>query len=256
MRRARRLFALLGLLLLAAAAVEAGGVTIYVQRVLVTDPGDIRLGDLVQPHGDTPAAAGETLALNVATLSNHLLYIPSRSYMDSVVGAFGRDSIFVGSRSLVIPRGLLPDNEVPLMDKLVDFLSSSGVLANDVADIELRTVQLIGTLPANVSPSFQLVRSSRGGAVEVSYTASGDGGQASGRIILAMQGDPRSATADVRASDPVRIVFHRGPITIETQGKALGAAAVGETVNVLVTDSRKSFSGRLLAGKAVDVELP
>lgn len=256
MRRAPRLLGLLGVLLLATAHwVEARGITVYIQRVIVADPGDIRLGDLVQPSGETPRSAGETLAQEVASVTSHLLYIPSSSYMDRVADAFGRDSIFVGSRSLVIPRGTVPDNEVPLLDRLVDFLSDSGVLGVDVTDIEIRSIQLTGTLPQNSAPAFQLVRSSRG-SVETSFTIAGSGGQASGRIILALKGDPRAAAVDIRASDPVRVVFHKGPITIEMQGKALGTAAVGETVNVLVSDSQKSFAGKLLAGKAVDVELP
>jgi len=71
-----------------------------------------------------------------------------------------------------------------------------------------------------------------------------------------MKGDQHAAAPDLRPSDPVRVVFHKGPITIEMQGKAQGQAAVGDMVNVMVTDSQKSFTGRLRAGKAVDVELP
>jgi len=257
MRPAQRLLGLLGLLLLASAQwAEARGVTVYIQRVIVADPGNIRLGDLVQPSGDAPASAGETLSQDVASVvANHILYIPSRSYMDRVEDAFGRDSIFVGSRSLVIPRGALPDSEIPLLDRLADFLSASGVLGDDVSDIEIRSIRLVGALPQNPVPSFQLVRSSRG-SVETSFTVAGDAPQASGRIILELKSDPRATVAEVRASDPVRVVFHKGPITIEMQGKALGAAAVGQAVNVLVSDSQKSFTGTLQAGKAVDVELP
>jgi len=256
MRRAPRLLALLGLLFLALVhSVDARGVTVYIQRIVVAQPGDIRLGDLVQPSGDTPLAARETLAQDIATVSNHLLYVPSRSYIDRVEDAFGRDSIFVGSRSLVIPQGALPDNEIQLLDRLMDFLSDAGVLGSDVTDIEVRSIQLVGTLPETLAPSFQLVRSSQG-SVEAAFTAPGAGGQSSGRIILALKSDQRTAVVDIRVSDPVRVIFHKGPITIEMQGKALAAAAIGETVNVVVTDSQKSFAGRLLAGKAVDVELP
>ncbi len=256
MRRAPLALLFLGLLLVAMAqAAAARGVTVYIQRVFVADPGDIRLGDLVQPSGEAPASAGETLAQDVASVSSHLLYIPSSSYMERVEDAFGRDAIFVGSRSLVVPRGAVPDNEIPLLDRLVDFLGDSGVLGNDVAEIDVRSIQLIGTLPLSSAPSFQLVRSSRG-SVEASFSATSDGGKVSGRIVLALKGDTRAAAADIRTSDPVRVIFHKGPITIEMQGKALGGAAVGQTVNVVVSDSQKSFAGRLLAGKAVDVELP
>ncbi len=244
---------LVGLLLLAAAAwAQARGATIYIQRVLVADPGSIRLADLVQTSGDAPVAARETLALAVATLGDNLLYIPSRSYLDRIENAFGRDAIFVGSRSLVIPRGAVPDAQVPILDRLVDFLADNGTLGSDVEDIEVRSVQLTGTLPHDTPPVFRMVRSSKTSA-EVSFSA---GGQASGRVLLAMKEDPSAASADVRASDPVLVVFHKGPITIEMQGKAQGPAAIGDMVSVQVTDSQKTFSGRLLSGKAVDVELP
>jgi Chaperone for flagella basal body P-ring formation len=253
MKRAARLPAFLGLLLLAAVAyAQARGATIYIQRVLVADPGDIRL---VQTAGEAPVAAGETLALTVATVSRHLIYIPSRSYMDQVENVFGRDSIFVGSRTIVIPRGAVPEASIPLVDRLVDFLTANGVLAGDVADIDIRSIQSAGTLPQGAAPSFQMVRSSKT-SVEVTFSAAAEDDQSSGRILLGLKEDARAAVAGLRAGDSVQVIFHKGPITIEMQGKAQMAAAVGDTVSVLVTDSRRTFSGRLLAGKAVDVELP
>jgi Chaperone for flagella basal body P-ring formation len=255
MRRALPVFALLVPLLAAVSSVEARGVTVYIQRVLVADPGDIRLGDLVHASGDAPLASGETLAQNLATISKAILYIPSRFYMDRLEDAFGIDSIFVGSRSLVIPRGVVPDNQVAILDKFVDFLGESGVLGNDLLDIDLRSIQSSAALPPDAVPSFQLVRSSPG-SVEATFSAPGEAGPVSGRIILAMKPDPRSTVADIKASDPVRVIFHKGPITIEMPGKALGKAAIGQPVSVLVTESRRSFTGTLLAGKAVDVELP
>ena len=255
MRRAPFAFALLLLILLAAGEAAARGVTVYIQRVLVTDPGHIRLGDLVHPSGAVPASAGEALAQDLATISKAILSIPSRFYMDRVEDVFGRDSIFVGSRSLVIPCGAVPEDQVPLLGRFVDFLDDSGVLGNDLLDIEVRSLQVSGTLPASAAPVFRLVRSSSG-SVEAEFTAGGDTGPASGRIVLAMKRDPLSTSADVRASDPVRVVFHKGPITIEMPGKALGQAMVGQPVNVLVTDNQRSFTGKLLTGKAVDVELP
>lgn len=223
MRRAA-VFLALGLLLMAVVPrALARGVTVYIQRVLVADPGDIRLGDLVHSLGDAPLAAGETLAQDIASVSNRILYVPSQTYMDRVEGAFGRDSIFVGSRSLVIPRGTLPDSEIPLLERLVDFLTDAGVLGADVADIEVRSVQLTGTLPPDVVPTFQLVRSSHG-SVEASFSASSGAGQASGRVILALKEDARASSADVRPSDTVRVIFHKGPITIEMPGPGLGGS--------------------------------
>jgi len=256
MRRAPQLLALLGLLLLTLAhTVEARGVTVYIQHVVIAQPGDLRLGDLMQSSGDTPLSAREVLAQDIATVSSHLLYIPSHSYMDRVGDAFGRDSIFVGSRSLVIPSAAVPDNEIPLLDRLVDFLGDAGVLGGDVTDIDVRSIQPGGTLSQTIVPSFQLVRTTQG-SVEVSFTSSSDAGQTTGRIVLALKADGRASAADVHAHDPVRVIFHKGPITIEMQGRALAPAAIGDTVNVLVTDSQKSFAGRLVTGKAVDVELP
>jgi len=255
MRRGPALPAFFGLLLMAAAAsAQTQGVTIYIQRILVSDPGDVRLGDLVRTSGAIPDPARETLALSVATISDHLLYIPGRLCIDRIGDAFGRDSIVVGSRTLVIPRGAVPDATVPLMDKLVDFLGDAGVLGAEPADIEIKSIHVTGTLPQNIVPVFQIARSSRG-SVEITFAAA-EAGQGSGKILLALKEERRTAAADIKASDPVRVIFHKGPITIETQGKAQASAAVGETVNVLAGDSARTFSGRLRDGKVVDVELP
>jgi hypothetical protein len=254
MMRARRRLGLLLLLLLGAAAADARGVTLYVERIVVADRGPVRLGDLVRASGDVPLQAGEALATSIAALSDRLLYIPSRSYSDTLEGGFGTDSIIVGSRSLVVPRGTVPDNELPIMDRLVDFLANQGVLGDERADLDVRLNDIHGALPPDPNPAFQLVRSAKG-SVEVSFTAGSSGGAAGGRIVLAVTGGG-SGAVEVRARDPVRVVFHRGPITIEMQGKALSAAALGDSVKVQVSDSQKSFTGRVAAGKAVDVDLP
>jgi flagella basal body P-ring formation protein FlgA len=39
-------------------------------------------------------------------------------------------------------------------------------------------------------------------------------------------------------------------------GKALASASVGENVSVFVADSQKTFTGRVIEGKAVQVDLP
>ena len=77
----------LTLLTLAVAAreVEARGVTVYIQRVYVTDPGDVRLGDLVKPSGgDAPVSAGEILAQDVASVSNSLSSAQRFCHLDSM----------------------------------------------------------------------------------------------------------------------------------------------------------------------------
>jgi flagella basal body P-ring formation protein FlgA len=52
------------------------------------------------------------------------------------------------------------------------------------------------------------------------------------------------------------VVFRKGPITVEMPGKALATAAVGDAVSVVVADIQKTFTGRVLEGKAVQVDLP
>ena len=54
----------------------------------------------------------------------------------------------------------------------------------------------------------------------------------------------------------MQVIFHKGPITIEMPGKAIGNGAVGGKVGVYVADSQRSFIGRVVDGKAVEVELP
>jgi len=246
--------ALLLLLLFTAAASEARSVTLYVQRVVVADPGPLKLGDLVQPVGDSPLAAGETMALAVATVSDRLLYIPSRTYSDSLEAGFGQDSIIVGSRSLVVPRGAFPPEEMPILDKLLDFLADQGILGSGRADMEVRLNQVPGTISRDSNPVFQLIRSSRG-IVEVSVAAGTGAGVVSGKVVLVVSGAGTGAP-DVKSSDPVHVVFHKGSITIEMDGRALSAAAIGDSLKVQVPESQKSFVGRLSPGKAVNVDLP
>ena len=248
----RALFLLL--LAFAAAGADARSVTLYVQRVVVAGPGPLKLGDIVRPVGDGPLAAGETMALSVATVSDRLLYIPSRTYSDSLEAGFGQEAIIVGSRSLVVPRGAFPPDELPVLDRLLDFLADQGILGSDRADIEVRLNQVQGTLSRDSNPVFQLVRSSRG-VVEVSFAAGSGVGAASGKMVLVMSGTGTGAP-DIKAGDPVHVVFHRGSITIEMDGRALTAAALGDPLKVQVAESQKSYVGRLSPGKAVNVDLP
>lgn len=248
------LLRLVFLLVFAASAADARSLTLYVQKVVVADQGPVKVGDLVQPVGDSPPAAGETLALSVATVADRLLYVPSRTYSDSLEAGFGQDAIIVGSRSLVVPRGAFPPEELPVLDRLLDFLVDQGILGSDRADIEVRLNLVQGTVSPDSIPVFRLIRSSRGN-VEVSFAA-GTGAEAvSGKMILVVSGAGTGAP-DVKASDPVHVLFHKGSITIEMDGRALSAAAVGDSLKVQVPESQKSFVGRLSAGKAVSVDLP
>ncbi len=252
--RVRRLALVLLVLLLAAALGDASSVTLYIKRLVIAERGPVSLADLVRTSGSLPVQAGETLATSVATVSDRLLYLPSRSYADSLESGFGPDSIIVGSRSLIVPRGAVADSELPLLDRLVDFLSDQGILGSTKTELELRMNQVRGDMPQDTAPTFQLVRSSNG-SVEVSFTSGPADRSASGRFIVSLS-TPAAGPVDVKSGDPVHVVFHKGPITIEMEGAALSAAAIGDPLKVQVTDSKKSFSGRLSQDKAVDVELP
>jgi len=54
----------------------------------------------------------------------------------------------------------------------------------------------------------------------------------------------------------LNVIFRKGPVTIEMPGKALASARIGERVSVFIAESQRNFAGRLLEGKAVDIELP
>jgi flagella basal body P-ring formation protein FlgA len=60
----------------------------------------------------------------------------------------------------------------------------------------------------------------------------------------------------VKSGTPVTVVFKKGLITIEMPGRTLGSASVGDPVSVMVSESQKTFSGQLMDGKAVQVDLP
>ena len=80
------------------------------------------------------------------------------------------------------------------------------------------------------------------------------GSSVTGKISLAAAAtDPGS---DVKPGTVVKVIFHKGPITIEMPGKAMGSASTGESVSVYVADSQKSFMGTVVDGKAVKVDLP
>ncbi len=52
------------------------------------------------------------------------------------------------------------------------------------------------------------------------------------------------------------MVFRRGTVTIEMEGRALSSAALGREVSVWVAESRRSFAGTAAGRKVVDVVLP
>ena len=247
--------ALLPILLLSA-VVDAGGATLYVNRVIVADPGEIRLSDLVKASGEVPLEAQEILARDASPLSDHLLYIPVSLYRGLLEEGFGRDSIIVGSRSLVIPRDSASDGMVALFDRMVDFFVQRGLMGEDKIELEIVQKQVTGNLPLGGTPVFQILKAVQG-STEISFTTTGPGGEtAFGRLVVTLRAGASADREGVRASDQVQVFFRKGPIAIEMQGKALSTAALGEKVSVYVADSLKSFSGRVAGRKAVEVEIP
>ena len=65
-----------------------------------------------------------------------------------------------------------------------------------------------------------------------------------------------SAADGVRSGETVQVVFRRGTVTIEMEGRALSSAAPGQDVSVWVAESRRSFAGTATGRKVVDVVLP
>jgi hypothetical protein len=247
--------ALLGMLLFAA-SVFGQGTTVYMRHTVTAGSGDVRLGDIVRTTSTPAPAASEMLARSIATMGDRILYLPASLATGLLAEAFGSDSIIVGSRTMVLPRDVLPEGEDYLVDCLGDFLSAQGLVGDGKVEITLLQNLVQGTVPRRGTPTFQVVKT---GATtcEVSFSlAAGAGSSVSGRVSFpALQG---AASTDLRvaAGTPVSVIFRKGPVTIEIPGKALASASVGERVSVRVAESQKKFSGMLLEGKAVDVELP
>jgi hypothetical protein len=247
---------LLVLALFLAGVVEAQGATLYVNRFVSAGPGDINLADLVTAAGDVPADAREALARSVAVVGDKVLLIPAALYREQLEAAFGRDSIIVGSRSIVVPRGVLPQEEMYLLVRLVEFLSAQGLVGAGRAELSFVQNQVKGVLPTDGDPVFQVLKSSNG-SVEISFSMTGSGGgSVSGKLSLSAAGGAASLTDGVRSGSPIQVIFRKGPIRIEMPGKALAAVAVGGKVGVYVADSQRSFVGRVVDMKAVEVELP
>ncbi len=256
MRAPRALLALILALAALVASPASRGTALYVNRTAVVEPGEVRLRDIVQPTGEVPAAAEAALASTVATVSGALLMLPARAYAVLLEQAFGPDCILVGSRTLVVPRGLLAEGGVRLFDELTDFLRQQGVLGEERSELEI-VQTLDGGLPAGSSAVFRLTRSVKmAGAREVTCSVSPSAAQPSiGSVTLRVRPN-LPAGEGVRSSDRVQVLFRKGLVTVELQGKALASAGPGDSVSVYVPDSLKSFSGRVIGKKAVEVELP
>jgi hypothetical protein len=244
-------------LLCALAASAAGGATLYVQRTVVADPGALRLRDLVQVPGDLSAAAGETLDSAVATMAGTPLSVPARLYTGLIENAFGPDCILVGSRTLVVPRGQLADAAVQLLARLADFLGQQGLLGESRAELQVLQPLQAG-LPPGAAPVFVVSRSVKAaGGSDVTCAVSTSASEPPvGSITLRVRTTGATAAEGVRAGDKVQVTFRRGLVAIEMQGKALATAGFGDSVAVSIPDGNRSFSGRVIGKKVVEVELP
>jgi hypothetical protein len=241
--------------LLLGAGLGAQGATLYVNRVVVVARGDVGLGMLVRSSGQLSPEAREAMSRSVTTLGEAVQYVPTSLYMPQLEAAFGTDAIIVGSRTILIPKGTSAEGESYLLDRLGDFLAVQGLLDDGKMEISFTQSSLKGLPPQDGTPSFQVTKNS--GGVEVAFLLAGSSGNTvSGRVALPSALAGSDFQRGVKASTPVRVVFRKGLITVEMRGRVLAGASVGENVSVFVADSQKTFTGRVIDGKAVQVDLP
>jgi hypothetical protein len=233
----------------------SAGATLYVNRVVVAEKGDVGLGMLVRTAGAAAPGAQEGLVRSVTVLGDAVQYLPVGLYMPQLETAFGADAIIVGSRTILIPKGTAAEGESYLLDRLGDFLAAQGLVNDGKSEFAFSQTSLKGAPPQDGIPTCQVVKTQRG--VEVSFQLTASNGDAvSGRVMLpSLQGGTDNQRG-VKSSAPVRVVFRKGPITVEMPGRALASASLGESVGVYISDSQKTFSGRVIDGKAVQVDLP
>jgi hypothetical protein len=252
---ARGIIVLVAGLLLGAGA-GSTGTTLYVNRVVLAEPGNVTLAALVRTSAPLSAAAQQAMSSSVTVLGDTVQYLPVSQYAPQLEAAFGTDAIIVGSWSLVVPRGTSAEAEPYLLDRLTDFLVAQNLLGDNRAELSFMLGNLSGPAPRDGSPAFQVTKTPRG--TEVSFQLSGSGGSSvTGRVALpAAASSPDAAAAALKANSAVRVLFRKGPITVEMPGRLTAGAAIGQAVTVLVSDSQKTFTGRVLDGKVVQVDLP
>jgi hypothetical protein len=208
----------------------------------------------------------DVLRRPVDELEDRALLLPISLYRSQL--AQGGDLIVVGKRTLVVPRGSPADGALPLFDRLVDRMQELGWLGPGRVEIEVERVSGQDARQTVREPVFTVLRADRragplSGEVEVGFRGTADSGDtASGRITLRLRQDagPDSAAPDpslgVRANDQVFVQFRKGALTVEMPGRVVAPAQAGEQVTVFVPDARRSFSGILLEGKVVSVDIP
>jgi len=59
--------------------------------------------------------------------------------------------------------------------------------------------------------------------------------------------------AVVERNDMVQVMYRRGPLTIVTEGRALGRGAIGDQISVMNLASRQSVQGKVLHSGVVEV---
>ena len=248
---------MLAIVALVAVAAASSAATLYLRRVVSADPAGLTVGDLVQVAGDIPNAARDLLSRSAAAPAGRMLLVPAAFFRDLLAGPLGDGATIVGSRSLVVPPSLVPEDAVDLIDRLVEWLDGQGGFGRGAVELELLQPPERGSLPA-ASPGFTLVRAERAsglmsGVVEVSFQ--GAGNRTSRVVLRARQAIP-SASDGVRSGETVQVLFRRGSVTIEMEGRVLSSAAPGQAVTVWVAESRRSFAGTVAGRKVVDVVLP
>ena len=248
---------LLAVIVFLAAASAAGAATLYLRRVVAAEPAGLTVGDLVQVAGEIPRAAQDLLSRSAGAPAGKLLLVPAPFFRDLLAGSLGDGAAFVGNRSLVVPPSLVAEDALDLIDRLVEWLDRQGGFGRGAVELELLQPPERGSLPA-ASPGFTLVRAERtsgliSGVVEVSFQ--GAGNRTSRVVLRARQAIP-SGSDGVRSGETVQVLFRRGSVTIEMEGRVLSSAAPGQAVTVWVAESRRSFAGTVAGRKVVDVVLP
>ncbi len=265
MKRAPAAFLSVILLLLPLACASA--VTLYARRIVSVERGPLTVGTLVQASsGELADGLREALDRVVCDVAEEILYIPSEAYRSFFKDGSG-DVILVGKRTLVVPKGSAGDQAASLLDKLVDQMEAKGLFGAGKTGI--RIVQMTGLSQDSAveKPSFKAIRVDTktglaSGNAEFSYSGEDAGARtAAGRILLKIRLDVEeqvnaaSGFSGVKANEAVSVLFRKGSIVIEMNGKTVSAAREGERVTVFVPESKKNFSGVVLPDKAVSVEI-
>ena len=125
---------------------------------------------------------------------------------------------------------------------MIELFATSLLLGNVVAETRLRTGMIIE--PVHVS----------GEGADVDPLV--------GRQVTRTIFPGRTVTyADTKEPDlvernnVVRIIGRKGPLTVETKGRALGAGTTGEEITVINLESRRTVIGRITGPNQVEVDL-